>query len=269
MAVVDFKADLDAIKYAQKLAPGNVTDTLLTEDEASSFVEEWANANLSRLFSADEGSYSHSIESVFDALNKKLLKRARSIIEAKDRGERAEKAIADVETVASVLRDFIREFCRNYILLAPTPDDPKKYPYSYGNYIRSSIMYFTNDEDSRRRALIRADSSSNRDEFIYGQQYIIDQLTPYQLFYRKGDTEKKIRRILGGISIENIAFKDTSGTPYYYGWKNVERLGWKTKNGRKAPYSPFQHALAKTKKSFHIGNSTSFVDTVLHDEEGM
>ena len=267
----DFKANPDEIRKARELSPANVTEALFTDEEAAALIEEWFTAKLSKLLSADAGTYSHSLESVFDKLNKKILTRSQEILDAQAKGERADKAIEDVESVASVLRDFIREFCRAYIEEAPTPARKDLYPYSYGNYLRSSIMYFTNDEESRQRALQLAMTASSvpsdEDEFIFGQRYVIRQLRMSELYSEKGDVIKRMKRILGGITIENVAHKERAIDNYYYGWYNVERFGWKMKDGkRREPYKPFQHALKKAKKKFHIGKSIVFIDVTLHDE---
>ena len=270
----DFTANLDVLR---ELSPATAvtmynpeTGAIYTEEEAIAYIEAYCNANLSRLLSIDEGAYSHSAEMRMNKLQKMLEKRMEKILSYREKGKRANKEIEEVERVAKVLREFIRVFCRAYITFAPTPARKTEFPYSLGTYVRSSIMYFTNDEQSRQRALKAALSKTtvpkNKDEFIFGQPYVLEQLEKSTLFSDKGNLEWRIKRVLGGISVENIASKEWQGTDYYYGWSNVESEGWHTKNGRKAPYSPFQNALKAAKNVMRVSKSRSTVNVVLHDD---
>lgn len=259
----DAGANLKLIK--ENLSPAGILEAYCTEDEASYFIEKYWSAEINKALSYDKGSYAHSSEILMKSFFDKLEQRKKKIIKAKKNGKSADNYIAEVEEVAKVLREFIRTFCRAYILFAPTFARESRFPRSKGFYIRSSIMYFTNDEASRRNAMMKAlsaqDVPSSGEEFIFGQSYILKQLTPYRLFHRDGDIEKRINRVLGGISVENFASKKKkSGNMYYYGWINVEREGWHTYNNvpikkdkgtkylrkkkkARAPYSPFAHAL--------------------------
>ena len=269
----DFTANLDVLR---ELSPATTTSmynsetgAFYTEEEALAYIEAYCTANLSRLLSVD-GTYAHSAEMRMNKLQKMLEKRMEKILSYRERGKRANKEIEEVERVAKVLREFIRVFCRAYITFAPTPARKSEFPYSLGTYVRSSIMYFTNDEQSRQLALKKALTAtslpSSGEEFIFGQSYVLNQLTQYELFDRGGNIRGRIERVLGGISIENIASKEWQGTDFYYGWSIVESEGWKTKEGRKAPYSPFQNALKAAKNVMRVSKNRSTVNVVLHDD---
>jgi hypothetical protein len=259
----DFAANIDAIR---ELSPAKVTEAVLTEREASMFLEKFFTLSIEKNLSQDSGSVAHSVDAFFEDFFIELQLRQESIIKAKQAGESIAKEVEIIEKVASVLRDYIRNFCRAYIMYAPTPARNSSFPYSTGKYVRSSIMYFTNDEASRNRALVKAfsaqDVPSSGEELIFGQSYVINQLTQYRLFYRDGDIKKRINKVLGGITIENIASKEWNGDDFYYGWSIVEREGWKKKDGaRKPPYKPFQHAIEYAK-----AQSGGIIETQLHDD---
>lgn len=280
----DAGANLKLIK--ENLSPAGILEAPYTEEEASDFIEAFWNAEINQVLSYDEGSYANSSEILMKSFFDKLEQRKKKIIKAKKNGKSVDNYIAEVEEVAKVLREFIRTFCRAYILFAPTVARKSRFPRSEGFYVRSSIMYFTNDEASRRNAMMKAlsaqDVPSSGEEFIFGQSYILKQLTPYRLFHRDGDIEKRINRVLGGISVENFASKQKkNGSMYYYGWINVEREGWHTygnmpikkdkgkkylkkKAKPKAPYSPFAHAL-----EYANVYSKGLINYQFHDDKNM
>ena len=265
-----FNANLAELR---KLSPAISTETytdvktgaVMTKEEADAFIQAYCNTELSRLESADEGEYAHSMQMLFQKLNKKIIERETEILRARNEGKKAGVLIEEITKVLTVLRDFIRTFCRAYILYAPTIARKTEFPYSTGNYVRSSIIYFTNDESSRARAisssLVKTTVPKNKDEFIFGEPYVLEQLEPSRLFER-GNVEENINRVLGGITIENLASKNWKGESFYYGWSIIEREGWKLKNGgRKPPYSPFQHAMEAAKSV-----CTPLIDVALHDD---
>ena len=144
----------------------------------------------------------------------------------------------------------MRAFFRAYLKYRPTPSDKIQFPYSQGRYQNSSIIYFTNDIDSRNRAIQKA--VSNKFDYthpFFGLDYVLDYLAPSRIMRADTSIESvkaRVEKIKGGISIENIAFKYGPGYTWYYGWNNVEINGWKRKNGTiKPPYAPFYHALVE------------------------
>ena len=225
----------------------------------NSIVNDYLNDTIGKALNGGT-SYSKKAEESIKRLEKRLIDRAKKI--DKEYQKRKEEdayigtIIKQVEALAIAWGAFLKEFCNAYLELAPAPSE--KYPYSTGNYLRSSIVYFTGDDASREIAVSRMNASQNNGymrEAINGLSYVLQQL-----FSDEGSAELRTRRILRGLTIENLA--ENEG--YYYGWYNVEMYGWKYKaprvvEGRKnkarkhKPYRPFHLALKRARKEYIVG----------------
>ena len=220
-----------------------------TDEQAAEILELYVQKNLEGLF--EKGSVeSKTIGGFTDVLNKMLEENAKKIQEGRrfeketgkaDKEHRRPRIEKRVKTICDALLAFLREFFRAYLKYRPYPGNPKS-PKSLGQYQHSSIIYFTKDEASRNRAigLATAKTLFNEDKPFYGQDYVLEELKFSRIFRPDGDADKRIKKIQGGLTIENIAFKKKkNGDVKYYGWYNVELDGW----SHKAPHRPFQLAL--------------------------
>ena len=221
---------------------------LVREEEAADFVEQYFSDVAESLFDDDSGygtmlAESSKLRKALEDnwLNKERIKKGGTAKTRRDRPGRRE-----VRAAVAVLKEFLKEFCKEYIELRPTPSKPEKYKFSKGQYENSSIIYFTKDVDGRNRLIQRAKIREWFSEAhpILGLDFIMEELNPSRIWRSDGDPYARVNRILDGITIENVALSKDRKT--YYGWDNVEIHGWSTK----APYSPFQGALAYAQSQF-------------------
>lgn len=220
-----------------------------TDEQVAEILKLYVQKNLEGLF--EKGSVeSKTIGGFTDYLNKMLEENAKKIQEGRrfeketgkaDKEHRRPRIERRVKTICDALLAFLREFFRAYLKYRPYPGNPKS-PKSLGQYQHSSIIYFTKDEESRNRAigLATAKTPFNEGKPFYGQDFVLKELELSRIFRPDGKAENRIKRIQGGLTIENIAFnKKKNGDVKYYGWYNVELDGW----SHKAPHRPFQLAL--------------------------
>lgn len=233
---------------------------LYKADDAAQFIRDYATLSLEELIYGIPRSYTVDM----NKLVKELKSKGKAVVEARKKGEHSPEE-EKIAFLAKRLREFITDVCIFYAKYAPTKDHSKK-GKSEGKYVRSSIMYFTTDEDSRTRALTNAlNPEFESKEKIFGQYHVIRQLTMYELFRgKKEETNlKRWGKIYGGITLENVAANMRDGQfPYYYGWKNVEMDGW---NGTEA-YGPFRNAIAEAKKKHGIRSNSTFLKTSINDD---
>lgn len=227
-----------------------------TDEQATEILELYVQKNLEGLF--EKGTVeSKTIGGFSELLNKMLEENAKKIQEGRrfeketgraDKEHRRPRIERRVKTICDVLLAFLREFFRAYLKYRPYPGNPKS-PKSLGQYQHSSIIYFTKDEASRNRAigLAKAKTLFNEDKPFYGQDYVLEELKFSRIFRPDGDADKRIKKIQGGLTIENIAFKKKkNGDVVYYGWYNVELDGW----SHKGPHKPFQLALQHAQSQY-------------------
>ena len=206
-------------------------------------------------------AYSPKAEESVKRLQQRLINRAKKldkeIKEAQQEEAYVDTIIRQVEALAIAWGAFLREFCDAYLELAPAKSDTK-FPYSTNNYLHSSIVYFTGDNASREYAISRMNAVKNggvMEEAMCGLSAVLRQL-----YSDEGSIELRTRRILGGLTIENLAENDG----YFYGWKNVETGGWyyktpreikgkKNKKRKRNPYRPFHLALRRARKEYIVG----------------
>lgn len=240
-----------------KSYPGLDVEFDLTEEEANEIIEYWFDANVLRMFGEDDGQLPHTVTGLPNKLNKLLEERQNRL----QKGKSIKRIQRQVENAAKALRKLIRVFAKSYYMYAPILS---------GNYVRSSIIYFTNDEASRQRALqaaltVNRNSSTRQiQQYIFGQRYVLDMLGSKGL-----STPNGVKKIMGGISIENVAFVDRgwSGDPdkYFYGWRRVEMWGWRDIGGP-GPYKPFQHALKHAINECKMDSPDTVFSYSLHQE---
>lgn len=220
---------------------------LMTEEDAKKLIEDFFSDSIDSLLDGETTVYPRSTQSFYNELNrtieanKKRIKQGGTAKTRRDRPGRRE-----VRQMVGVLKEFLREFCKEYIKLRPTPSKPEKFKFSKGQYENSSIIYFTNDESIRHKRLMQSRTSEwfTEDEPILGFKYIMKELEPSRIWRPEGDPQTRIEKIKGGITIENVAL--SKNKKVYYGWKNVEMEGW----SHKAPYRPFRGALEYAQSQF-------------------
>jgi len=161
-------------------------------------------------------------------------------------GTRRERLEKRVRNMTRVLHKFIAALCYKYVEVRPRPHD-SRFPFSTGRYQRSSLMYFTEDEVSRKSALEEAKANAFNEEYpFYGMKYVLRYTRFSEIFRNDGDIEKRLNKIQGGITVENVAFSESkSGDRYYYGWYNVELHGWGSREAYKPLQSAIDYALAE------------------------
>lgn len=223
----------------EKTYPGEDVEFDWSEEDAVAYLNYWFSKNVLEPLGADEGYLPHTVTGGFDKLLKAFKKREK----AKKNKKSTRSANKEISIITEALRKFIRVFTKNYYMMAP---------FLSGNYARCSIMYFTKDDGSRQRALkdamlVNSESSvRKRQQYIFGQDYVLRQLEPNEIFRKdRGSIEARIEKIKGGITIENVASVNRhwkGGDIYYYGWRRVEMWGWSDIGGP-GPYKPFQNAL--------------------------
>lgn len=227
-----------------------------SDEQVSEILELYVQKNLEGLF--EKGTVeSKTIGGFSELLNKMLEENAKKIQAGRlleketgraDKEHRRPRIERRVKKICDALIAFLREFFRAYLKYRPYPGNPKS-PKSLGQYQHSSIIYFTKDEASRNRAigLATAKTLFNEDKPFYGQDFVLKELELSRIFRPDGNADKRIKRIQGGLTIENIAFKKKkNGDVVYYGWYNVELDGW----SHKGPHKPFQLALQHAQSQY-------------------
>lgn len=196
---------------------------------------------------------------ITDSFNK--VRRELDAIIEKIKERKKNESVPDLRSEYAAFRNlveplilFIQQFALWYAQYAPTPQKKESYPFSEGQYVRSSIMYFTNDDIGKSNAIKNAyapspDIGFGAREFIYGQDFVLKYLNPKNLFrgHNLDTINARLDRIKSGITIENVARNGT----FFYGWYNVEKMGWKSKKDAKKsrpPYRPFNLAMAHALK---------------------
>lgn len=179
----------------------------------------------------------------------------------KGRRKRTEKdTVQMVDATCDALLKFLQQFFIAYLKYAPYPE---KSPYSEGNYLRSSIIYFSGDERSKQIALNRVGNPVvASDGFMHGDSYVLNVLR-----MRGSDTvDLRVKLISGGLSLENLAQNEQ----WFYGWKNVENDGWvSSKTGKTTPpYSPFKYALQEATKTFILNGYKISIKYKAHNVRG-